>query len=81
MNKVKGVPPDSIKTLYKDPKATKTYWEEDWGSRDYDQMLKKELFNHTFRATIDTFVSQNRIDDGQRILDIGCGAMGNGHRA
>ncbi len=73
MNKIKGVPSDSIKTLYKDSEATKTYWEADWASRDYEKMLKKELYNHTFRATIDTFVSQNRIHDGQKVLDIGCG--------
>lgn len=73
MKKVKGVPADSIKTLYKNSGATKTYWEEDWDSRDYKKMLEKELYNHTFRATIDTFISQNRIHEGQKVLDIGCG--------
>jgi len=73
MNKVKGVPADSIKTLYKDSEETKTYWEEDWASRDFRKMLKKELYNHTFRAAIDTFVSQSRINEAQKVLDIGCG--------
>jgi ubiquinone/menaquinone biosynthesis C-methylase UbiE len=65
--------PQELKTLYKNSEETVSYWEDKWGSRDYQKMVAHELYNHTFRATIDTFVEQNLISDGQRVLDIGCG--------
>ena len=64
---------DGLQQLYRDPVATTQYWEQSWGSRNYDQMLAYELYNSTFRATVDTLVAGCHLADRQRVLDIGCG--------
>ena len=62
-----------LQRLYRDPVATTGYWEQSWGSRNYDQMLAHELYNSTFRATVDTLVAGCHMADHQTVLDIGCG--------
>jgi ubiquinone/menaquinone biosynthesis C-methylase UbiE len=64
---------DDLQRLYRDPVATTGYWEQSWGSRNYDQMLAHELYNSTFRATVDTLVAGCHLTDRQAVLDIGCG--------
>lgn len=63
----------SLEYLYRSREATKEFWERGWGSRNYDELVAFELYNHTFRATIDLFVEQNKIEDGHKVLEIGCG--------
>lgn len=63
----------NLKELYKDASATENYWNEDWARRDYDAMLRFELGNFTQRATIDKFIRQCHICNGDSILDVGCG--------
>lgn len=62
-----------LQRLYQDPAATTQYWEQSWGSRNYDEMLAYELYNSTFRATVDTLVAGCHLTDRQSVLDIGCG--------
>lgn len=73
MNKPCETGPQKIKTLYKNSEETKSYWEDEWGSGNYQEIIAYQLYNHTFRATIDTFVKQNITSEGQKVLDIGCG--------
>lgn len=73
MKKLSEPDHQTLKTLYKHPGALKSYWEDEWGSRNYAEMVAHELYNHTFRATVDTLIEQSQIVDGERVLDIGCG--------
>jgi ubiquinone/menaquinone biosynthesis C-methylase UbiE len=63
----------NLRELYKDSSATRDYWEDNWAGRDYDAMLKFELGNFTHRATIDKFIKQCQIHNGDSVLDVGCG--------
>jgi ubiquinone/menaquinone biosynthesis C-methylase UbiE len=64
---------DGLQRLHRDPVATMEYWQQSWGSRDYQQMLAHELYNSTFRATVDALVAGCHMTDRQTVLDIGCG--------
>jgi ubiquinone/menaquinone biosynthesis C-methylase UbiE len=63
----------NLKELYKDASATRSYWDENWAGRDYEAMLRFELGSFTHRATIDKFLRQCHIREGDSVLDVGCG--------
>ena len=62
-----------VKELYKDPAATKRYWDDSWSVRNYEEMLRFELGSFSQRATVDKFIQACSIRDGGSVLDIGCG--------
>jgi ubiquinone/menaquinone biosynthesis C-methylase UbiE len=65
-----------LKFLYQNQQKNTEYWENKYKSRswqDYDEITKRELYNHTFRASVDLLIEQCALENNSNVLEIGCG--------
>ncbi|MCS6860428.1 MAG: methyltransferase domain-containing protein [Abditibacteriales bacterium] len=68
-----------LKTLYQDPQAVKSYWENSTEARlageERQRFVSQQLYNFIWRTTVDAFIERAELkrQPDAHLLDVGCG--------
>jgi len=66
-----------LKRIYHHKEKVKDYWqrlgEQAMSDRAFEEWKKKILYDHTWQTNMEAIVRYGEINDGEKILDVGCG--------